>query len=114
MIPSLIDETNEQKVSILTFDEANSNQDGSQVSYDDGETLNLDEIKKERARCIIELKTFILVIQETLIEVYGLQELIKSRTNNEQLENFVTALVLTGPIYILIYNLISLSEFDKL
>ena len=54
------------------------------------------------------------VIQETLIEVYGLQEQVRSRTNNEQLENFVTALILSGPLYIFIYNLISLSEFDQL
>lgn len=49
-----------------------SDQSGLQASLDEGETLNLDEIRKERARCIIELKTFIQVIQETLIEVYGL------------------------------------------
>ena len=49
---------------------------------------------------------------ETLIEVYGLQQLVRSRVNNEQLENFVASLVLTGPVYIMIYNLISLSEYE--
>ena len=82
------------------------------MSLEEGQTLNLDEIKKEKARCIVEIKTFMRVIQETLIDVYGLQEFDKSRTNSEQLENFVTALILTGPLYIFIYNLISLSEFD--
>ena len=76
--------------------------------------MNLDELKKERARCIIELKSFCFVIIETLIEVYGLQSLIKSRVNAEQLENFVTSLVLSGPIYILLYNVIGLSEYDQL
>ena len=60
----------------MTFDEAvadmSDEDEGSSVSCEEGQTLNLDEIMKERARCIIELKTFILVIQETLIEVYGL------------------------------------------
>lgn len=51
---------------------------------------------------------------ETLIEVYGLQQLVRSRVNNEQLENFVASLVLTGPVYIMIYNLISLSEYEQL
>lgn len=55
-----------------------------------------------------------LTIQETLIEIYELQSFVRSRVNNEQLENFVTSLVLSGPVYILIYNLISLSEFDQI
>ena len=75
--------------------------------------LNLDEIKKERERCVVELKTFICTIQETLIEVYNLQNLVRSRVNNEQLQNFVTSLVLSGPVYLLMYNLIILSEYDQ-
>ena len=42
------------------------------MSLEEGQTLNLDEIRKEKARCMVEVKTFIQVIQETLIEVYGL------------------------------------------
>ena len=61
---------------------------------------------------MIELKTFIFVIEQTLVEVYRLQDLVKSRVNSEQLSNFVASLVLSGPIYILIYNLISLSEYE--
>jgi len=76
--------------------------------------LNLTELLKERARCIAEVKSFCFVIKETLIEVYGIQQLVRSRVNQELLENFVTALVLEGPIYILLYGLIALSEYDQL
>ena len=75
--------------------------------------LNLDEIKKERERCVVEVKTFIFTVQETLVEVYNLQNLVRSRVNNEQLQNFVTSLILSGPVYLLMYNLISLSEYDQ-
>ena len=61
---------------------------------------------------MIEVQTFCFTIQEVLIYVYGLQTLVKSRVNSEQLENFVTALVLEGPIYLFLYNLKALSEFD--
>ena len=54
------------------------------------------------------------MITETVIEVYGLQQQVGPRINNEQLHGFLTATVLNGPIYMLIYNLISLSEYDQL
>ena len=76
--------------------------------------FNADELKKESARCIIEVKTFCFVIQEAVTEVYGLQESVKSRVNMEQLESFMTALILEGPVYIFLYNLKALSEFDQL
>ena len=40
--------------------------------------------------------------------------MVSSRVNQELLENFVTALILEGPVYILLYNLKALSEFDQL
>ena len=81
---------------------------------DDLAGLDLDELRKESARCIVEVQTFCFCIQETLIDVYSLQAVVKSRVNMEQLENFVTALVLEGQIYIFLYNLKALSEFDQL
>ena len=58
------------------------------------------------------MKSFAFVIQECLVELYGMGELVKSRVNSELLQNFVTSLVLSGPIYIFIFNLIGLGEYD--
>lgn len=81
---------------------------------DDCAGLDLDELRKESARCIVEVQTFCFCVQETLIDVYGLELAVKLRVNSEQLENFVTALVLEGPVYLFLYNLKALSEFDQL
>ena len=63
---SLFD-TAEKKVSILTIDpeEANNNQREDEGTKEDEDILELDfqYIKKEKARCVIELKTFIFVIE---------------------------------------------------
>ena len=95
---------------VLSEDRSEDRSEAFDDEDDDDDDLDFVQLKKDRARCIIELKTFIFVIQETLVEVYSLQELVKTRVNAEQLENFVASLLLSGPIYILIYNLISLSE----
>ena len=71
-------------------------------------------MKKESARCTIEIKTFSFVMQEVITEVFCLQEQVSSRVNKEQLESFVTATVLDGPVYIFLYNLKALSEIDQL
>jgi len=102
-----------EEASLLTFEE-HGEEDEAESLRQGSSSLNLTELLKERARCIIEVKSFCFVIQETLVEVYGLQQLVRSRVNQELLENFVTALVLEGPIYILLYNLIALSEYDQL
>lgn len=78
----------------------------------DGDKLDFEELKKEKSRCIIELKSFAFVIQECLVELYGMADLVKSRVHMELLHNFVTSLVLSGPIYIFIFNLIALGEYE--
>ena len=59
---NLLTQTVEGHIVDHDSDDEDEDDDVSQVSMEEGETLNLDEIKKERARCIVELKTFVLVI----------------------------------------------------
>ena len=41
-----------------------------------------------------------------------MEDRVQTRVAREQLENFVTSQVLAGPLYLLIFNLVSLSNFE--
>ena len=70
--------------------------------------------KTECARCVLEIKVFISIIKETVIRFYRIDERVKSRVAKEQVENFITSQILAGPVYLLIFNLISLSNFEQM
>ena len=68
-------DTGEKYVELLTYDRVEVNQNQSDDEDADGEEqydLDYQYLKKEKARCVIELKTFIFVIEQTLVEVYRL------------------------------------------
>ena len=46
---------------------------------------------QEKVRLILEIKIFVAVLMETIIEFYELHQMVKKRVNKDQLENFVTA-----------------------
>ena len=76
-------DSNEPEVLNFKIDDKNTIE--SELYSENCSVLDTDLLRKQRDRCIGEIRTFTLVIQETLIEIYQLQELIKSRINSDQL-----------------------------
>ena len=55
---------------------------------------------------------FISIIKETIVRFYRIEDRVQSRIAKEMVENFVTSQILAGPVYLMIFNLISLSNFE--
>jgi len=64
--------------------------------------------KLHASRCLVELNTFITIIYETVIAYYELRSLV-SGMKRQQIEHLVKSLVLQGPVYVFIFNIMSLS-----
>ena len=72
---------------------------------------------KDKARVIVEIKTFMLIYQQTLVEFFEIKESVsgkQNRVNREMLENFITSLVLSGPIYIFMYCLLGIGNYEQI
>ena len=74
--------------------------------------MNVAFYGQEKVRLILEIKIFVAVLMETVIEFYELHQMVKKRVNKDQLENFVTAQVLSGPVYVLLFCTLALSNSD--
>ena len=77
-------------------------------------TFDVEKFKSETARCILEVKVFISVIKETITRFYYMENRQQTRVAKEQLENFITSQILAGPLYLLIFSLVSLSNFEQM
>ena len=53
-------------------------------------------------------------MKETIKKFYRIEKRVQSRVAQEQLENFVTSQILAGPVYILVFNLISIANFEEM
>ena len=71
-----------------------------------------ERFKTECNRCVLEVKVFISIIKETIVRFYRIEDRVQSRIAKEMVENFVTSQILAGPVYLMIFNLISLSNFE--
>lgn len=65
--------------------------------------------KLHASRCLVELNTFITIIYETVVAYYELRSSLASGMKRQQIEHLVKSLVLQGPVYVFIYNIMSLS-----
>lgn len=75
----------------------------------------IDDYKHHAQRILNELAIFTSILNETLIQLYGLQSaILKCVLKREQLENFIKAYVLSGASYVLIYNVLTLSQSDQI
>ena len=68
----------------------------SEISNENRNTGRIDifdaaKFKSEAARCILEIKTFICILTETIKRFYRIEKRVKSRCAKEQLENFITS-----------------------
>ena len=91
----------------------------SEISNENRNTGRIDifdaaKFKSEAARCILEIKTFICILTETIKRFYRIEKRVKSRCAKEQLENFITSQILAGPVYLLVFNLISMANFEEM
>ena len=88
---------------------SNNNRNTGQIDLFDA-----SKFKTEADRCILELKTFICILTETIKRFYNIEKRVTSRVAKEQLENFVTSQILAGPVYLLLFNLISMANFEEM
>ena len=72
------------------------------------------ELGKETARCIKEIQTFTAILQEVFISFFDLRSATNVKLKREQLENFVTSLVVRDQVYVFIFNLIQLSQYEAI
>jgi hypothetical protein len=72
------------------------------------------ELGKETARCIKEIQTFTAILQEVFISFFDLRSAANGKLKREQLENFVTSLVVRDQVYAFIFNLIQLSQYEAI
>ena len=64
---------------------------------------------------MVEIKTFIEIFKQTIIEFYRIEEMVttnKQRVNREMLDNFVTSLVLSGPLYVFVFAILGISYYE--
>jgi hypothetical protein len=59
----------------------------------DEKGISMAELGKETARCIREIQTFTAILQEVFISFFDLRSAANGKLKREQLENFVTSLV---------------------
>ena len=76
--------------------------------------MSAEEFAREKARVILELKTFIEIYKTAVADFYSLEKDMKSRVNKEILQNFALSSILCGPIYVFIFNILSLSKVDEI
>ena len=62
---------------------------------------------------MVELNTFITIIYETVAAYYELRSLV-SGMKRQEIEHLVKSLVLQGPAYVFIFNIMSLSQHQQI
>ena len=68
----------------------------------------------EKARIVLELKTFIRVMTDALIDFYSLRKDLTCKENREAFELFVLNHLLSGPVYIFMFNILSLARLEDI
>jgi hypothetical protein len=66
---------------------------------------------------MIELKTFMEIFKQTLVDFFRIHHMIdgnKQRVNREMLDNFVTSLVLSGPLYIFVFAILGVTNYEQI
>ena len=109
-----VQEVPDHQVVSMESDMERSPTDTGRAMSEVGMPLDAEKFKVETARCILEVKVFIHVIKETVVRFYQMEDRVQSRVAKEQLENFITSQILAGPLYILIFNLVSLNNFEQM
>lgn len=96
-------------------DNAETNFTGIEIEDIVGKSkINCSLYRREAQRCIKELKVFIKIICEVIIDFYDLKEVARPNICREQLDNFVTNQVLSDAIYIFLFNLITMSQLNEI
>ena len=91
-----------------------SSDDSEDEEKEEKDLFNQEYYRKEKARIIVEIKTFMAIFQQTMTEFFGLESQVKPRVNREMMDNFITSLVLSGPLYVFVFNILALSNQEDI
>ena len=66
---------------------------------------------------MVELKTFMEIFKQNIVEFFRIHQMVegnKQRVNREMLDNFVTSLVLSGPLYIFVFAILGVTNHEQI